>query len=88
MTQDIWNQVGWRENSVYPGVHWLFYDKHGSYLARVDRYPSNNGLYTWRVMHWSIRNADVVGEENTLESAQHAADQVMNGIPFQLKLIV
>jgi hypothetical protein len=51
MSQDLWNSKGWRENSVYPGLHWMFYDDRQNYRARVDRYPLDNGLYTWRVMY-------------------------------------
>lgn len=85
-----WNPTspGWRENMIYPGTHWMFYDNRGNYRARVDLYPWDNGLFTWRVLNWNVSKEDVSGLENSLEAAQHTADQVMNKIPFQLKLSI
>ncbi len=83
-----WKDPGWRENMIYPGRHWLFYDNQGNYRARVDLNPWENGLYRWRTLNWNISREDVTGLEDSLEAAQQAANQVMAGVSFQLKLAI
>jgi hypothetical protein len=79
--------MAWQENSVYPGTHWLYYTNRGHYRARVDFAKWTNGQYLWRVMHY-VPGKDVVGYEETLEAAQLAAEDVMNGKPHQLRLMI
>ena len=81
-----WSEPGWRENTVYPGTHWLYYDERGNYKARIDLHKWNNGLYEWRVMYYSYHHNDDVGWEESLEAAKEAAEKVMRGEPHQLML--
>lgn len=76
---------GWTENQLHPGEHWLFYDRRGDYRARVDFQPWTNGLYMWRVMLGWPKN-EIVGWEETLQTAQTQAEKIMNGQPCQLSL--
>lgn len=86
---------GWRENTCYPGTHWLFYDQRRNYVARVDFAEWMKGRYQWRFMPgWPV--TDVVGYADTLEDAQKAAETAREnyqrikanrkGAPVQLSL--
>ncbi len=77
---------GWRESKIYPGTHWLYYNKRGHYRARVDFASWTKGKYQWRVMN-GYREDDI-GWEATLEEAKHAAEEIMAGKPYQMKLLV
>lgn len=81
------SEPGWKENEIYPGTHWLYYDARGHYRARVDLCPWNNGQYEWRIMFWSNSKQDIVGREPTLEKAQKAAETVMAGKPYQMRML-
>ena len=77
---------GWKENTVYPGTHWLFHDQRGNYRARVDRGNWTYGRYQWRVMRgWP--DQDITGFAETLEEAQVTAEQILRGAILQLKLM-
>lgn len=80
-------KIGWRENTIYPGTHWLYYNERYDYLARVDFNDCTRGLYQWRVMQgfpWH----DIIGWEPTLEAAQSAAERVMAHKSVQLRLAI
>lgn len=77
---------GWHENMYYPGTHWLYYDKHGNYRAKIEFNKWTNGHFRWSVMYFSMYRNDISGYEETLEDAQKMAEKIMNGQPYQQKL--
>lgn len=79
--------AGWRENDIYPGTHWMYYDHRANYRARVDLNTWTKGRYQWRVLHWGNGEEDETGYEYTLEDAQRMAEAVMEKKDFQLRLI-
>jgi hypothetical protein len=66
----------WRENSVYPGKHWLLYTATRAhyYVAEIhhDDYHQQFGAYQWRVWDSSHGNKSNVGYCETLEDAKQA----------------
>jgi hypothetical protein len=67
----------WKENTVYPGRHWLLYsDTRAHHLVATVHAPETytNGLYLWRVSrmvtHSDAGPGDDVGYSETLEQAK------------------
>lgn len=69
--------IGWTENTIYPGTHWMYHDERYEYRARVDLNTWTNGLYQWRVMEWSMFGKDIMGEAPTLQEAMNKAEEAM-----------
>lgn len=66
----------WKENTVYPGTHWLLYTTRWNYVGEVHFSSWTNGRYCWRVFG-SMPTESKVGYTDTLEEAQQAVERVL-----------
>lgn len=75
----------WKENSIYPGTHWLYYNSRGDYIARIDRQPYYGSGYRWVCFMFSDSKR-VVGYVETLKDAKKAVQAIIENQPVQLPL--
>ncbi|MEZ0396814.1 MAG: hypothetical protein ABWK53_10355 [Anaerolineales bacterium] len=74
----------WKENEIYPGRHWMLYNRHGDYIARIDKRQYDN-LFRWTIYPYNDEKR-MYGYAKTLDKAKQLVEAILNGNPIQLTL--